>query len=100
MVEKKTFARVFNLCDCKGQPYACSPQTSRASLWVCLSLGGGADAAIPTAPFYFGADLSYVNEMEDCGAKYRAAGTVQDPYALFKAHGFNLVRVRLWNNPD
>ncbi len=68
----------------------------------CVYLWGGAaaHAAIPAAPFYFGADLSYVNEMEDCGAKYRAAGTVQDPYALFKAHGFNLVRVRLWNNPD
>ena len=38
--------------------------------------------------------------MEDCGAKYRAAGRVQDPFALFKAHGFNLVRVRLRNNPD
>ena len=51
-------------------------------------------------PFYFGADLSYVNEMEDCGAKYREGGEPRDPFAIFKAHGANLVRVRLWNDPD
>lgn len=51
-------------------------------------------------PFYFGADLSYVNEMEDCGAHYREGGAVRDPFAIFKDHGANLVRVRLWNDPD
>jgi arabinogalactan endo-1,4-beta-galactosidase len=59
-----------------------------------------AQTAASAEPFYFGADLSYVNEMEDCGAKYRVAGAPHDPFTLFKAHGFNLVRVRLWNNPD
>jgi arabinogalactan endo-1,4-beta-galactosidase len=57
-------------------------------------------AAAATSPFYFGADLSYVNEMEDCGARYRDAGAAQDPFVMLKDHGFNLVRVRLWNNPD
>jgi arabinogalactan endo-1,4-beta-galactosidase len=51
------------------------------------------------APFYFGADLSYVNEMEDCGAHYREHGVARDPFAIFKDHGANLVRVRLWNDP-
>ena len=51
-------------------------------------------------PFYYGADLSYVNEMEDCGATYRDLNNVQkDPYAIFKEAGANLVRVRLWHNP-
>jgi arabinogalactan endo-1,4-beta-galactosidase len=50
-------------------------------------------------PFYFGADLSYVNEMEDCGAHYRENGVVRDPFAIFKDHGANLIRVRLWNDP-
>jgi arabinogalactan endo-1,4-beta-galactosidase len=49
--------------------------------------------------FWFGADLSYVNEMEDCGAKYRDRGAVDDPFHIFKAHGTNLVRVRLWIDP-
>jgi len=50
--------------------------------------------------FYFGADLSYVNEMEDCGAVYKAGGEAKDPYAMFKDYGCNLVRLRLWHTPS
>ncbi|MDC7685114.1 glycosyl hydrolase 53 family protein [Asticcacaulis sp. BYS171W] len=50
--------------------------------------------------YYFGSDLSYVNEMEDCGATYSRDGTPEDVYALFKGSGANLVRIRLWNDPD
>lgn len=50
--------------------------------------------------FYVGADLSYVNEMEDCGAVYRDRGKPQDPFKLFARKGANLVRVRLWHNPE
>lgn len=55
--------------------------------------------AAPEPEFYFGADLSYVNEMEDCGAVYLENGQPRDPFELFQAHGANLVRTRLWNNP-
>lgn len=48
---------------------------------------------------YLGADLSYVNEMEDCGGQYRADGELVDPFALFSQYGANLVRVRLWHTP-
>ncbi|MBB4660401.1 glycoside hydrolase family 53 protein [Parvularcula dongshanensis] len=48
----------------------------------------------------FGADLSYVNEMDDCGAVYRDNGRAEDPYEIFAKHGTNLVRLRLWNDPD
>ncbi len=47
--------------------------------------------------FYFGADLSYVNEMEDCGADYKVNGVSTDPFQIFKDHGANLVRLRLWH---
>jgi len=50
--------------------------------------------------FYFGADLSYVNEMEDCGAVYKVNGNATDPYALFKNNGANLIRLRLWHTPS
>ncbi|WP_299557382.1 glycosyl hydrolase 53 family protein [Seonamhaeicola sp.] len=51
--------------------------------------------------FYKGADLSYVNEMEDCGAVYRnELNEVQDPFEIFADAGTNLVRVRLWHNPS
>src|SRR5687768_4575905 len=50
--------------------------------------------------FYFGVDLSYVNEMEDCGAAYRVNGVDTDPYKIFEEHGANLVRLRLWHTPS
>ncbi|MCB9273496.1 MAG: glycosyl hydrolase 53 family protein [Lewinellaceae bacterium] len=50
--------------------------------------------------FYFGADLSYVNEMEDCGVVYQENGQPKAPYQIFADHGCNLVRLRLWHTPD
>ena len=47
-----------------------------------------------------GVDLSYVNELEDCGAVYRYEGEVADPYAIFAGKGANIVRLRLWHSPD
>ena len=61
--------------------------------------------AIMTFPGYSqdlwrGVDLSYVNEMEDCGAVYRYEGEITDPYAIFANKGANIVRFRLWHDPD
>jgi arabinogalactan endo-1,4-beta-galactosidase len=55
---------------------------------------------IRAQPFYFGADLSYVNELEDCGAVYKVGDKPHDPYTLFKDRGCNLVRLRLWHTPS
>ena len=52
------------------------------------------------AQFVFGVDLSYVNEMEDCGAVYTENGIAIDPYSIFSNHGANLVRLRLWHTPS
>ena len=57
-------------------------------------------AAEPGAERFAGVDLSYVNEVQDCGAEFRVAGKRRDPYELFAEQGANLVRLRLWNNPD
>jgi arabinogalactan endo-1,4-beta-galactosidase len=64
-------------------------------------LSSGSDGIEPTPiEFYYGADLSYVNEMEDCGATYFDDSNVtKDPFLIFKDAGTNLVRVRLWHNP-
>lgn len=51
-------------------------------------------------PFYIGADLSYVNEMEDCGAVYRDKNKKMDPFILFANKGADLVRVRLWHTAE
>jgi arabinogalactan endo-1,4-beta-galactosidase len=65
-----------------------------------LVAGPLAPAEVLMAPQYFaGVDLSYVNEMEDCGAQFRVQGKQRDPYELLAEAGANLVRLRLWNDP-
>lgn len=58
---------------------------------------GGLDA---NRAYFAGGDLSYVNEMDDCGATFRVNDVERDPYELFADAGMNLVRLRLWVNPD
>lgn len=55
-------------------------------------------APVPRGGVYLGADLSYVNEMDDCGAVFRDHGRRVDPFRLMKARGGNVVRVRIWND--
>ena len=63
-------------------------------VWAILTLSPRPPLAdAPT--FYRGVDLSYVNEMDDCGAVYRVNGEARDPYQIFADYGANLVRIRL-----
>jgi arabinogalactan endo-1,4-beta-galactosidase len=68
-----------------------------------LALMAGLIAAFCVPAFaadrYFGADLSFANEIDDCGAVYRENGAQADVYRIFKDHGANLIRIRIWNNP-
>ena len=66
---------------------------------IATAAQAGAPAAPPAGGLYLGADLSYVNEMEDCGAIYRLGGKPIDPFKLLKREGGNIVRVRTWVNP-
>ena len=54
----------------------------------------------PWTQFVMGADLSYVNQVQDYGGVYKDSGVVKDPFIIFKNHGANIVRVRLWHNPQ
>ena len=49
--------------------------------------------------FCMGADLSYVNQIEDHGGVYKDSGNLRDPYHIFKNHGANTIRLRLWHTP-
>lgn len=73
---------------CKTTGFACF-----LALWGLFATTTNAQS------FYFGADLSYVNEMEDCGVVYKEQGTAKDPYQIFADHNCNLVRIRLWHSP-
>jgi len=74
------------------------------TLFNCTSKNEKKEEVIISPPetevFFYGADLSYVNEMEDCGAIYKNSNNeTESPFAIFKEAGANLVRVRLWHNP-
>ncbi|HMJ67648.1 MAG TPA: glycosyl hydrolase 53 family protein [Cyclobacteriaceae bacterium] len=49
--------------------------------------------------FYFGSDLSYVNQIVDHGGIYKVNNAPQDPYRIFRDRGNEVVRLRLWHNP-
>jgi arabinogalactan endo-1,4-beta-galactosidase len=59
----------------------------------------GATAQTEQTLTYYGADLSYVNQIEEHGGVYKNDGEQQSPYVIFKNNGTNLVRLRLWHNP-
>ncbi|MBS2098469.1 glycoside hydrolase family 53 protein [Carboxylicivirga linearis] len=50
--------------------------------------------------FMMGVDLSYINQVEDHGGIYKDNGVEVDPFELFNKKGANVVRLRIWNNPD
>ena len=54
----------------------------------------------PPEGYLFGADLSYVNQVLDHGGVYMEDDLLKNPYAIFKDHGTNLVRLRIWHNPQ
>ncbi|MFN8254993.1 MAG: glycosyl hydrolase 53 family protein [Bacteroidales bacterium] len=49
--------------------------------------------------FCMGADLSYVNQILDHGGIYKDSGNIVNPYKIFKTHGANVIRLRLWHYP-
>jgi arabinogalactan endo-1,4-beta-galactosidase len=80
-----------------------------AALLVTCASQEQAPAATPTLEskrvlyaldqFAMGVDLSYVNQIEDHGGTYRDDSQVRDPFRIFKDHGANIVRLRLWHDP-
>ena len=50
--------------------------------------------------FSMGADLSYAAQMLDKGVVYRDSGVAKDIFTIFKNHGCNTVRLKLWHTPS
>ena len=49
--------------------------------------------------FILGADVSTAEEVESLGGKFYVDGKEQDLFHILHDHGFNAVRLRLWNDP-
>ncbi len=46
-----------------------------------------------------GADISFLPQLEDRGIKFSDKGVEKDAIAILKDHGFNYVRLRIFNDP-
>lgn len=46
-----------------------------------------------------GADISFLPSLEDGGRKFYDNGIQKDAFQLLKDHGFNYIRLRIFNNP-
>lgn len=69
------------------------------SLSGCVNTAGVSDQPLPAVAEWRGVDLSYVNELEACGGRYRDDSGFRDPYAILADAGANVVRLRLWHTP-
>jgi arabinogalactan endo-1,4-beta-galactosidase len=57
-------------------------------------------SAQSAAPFILGADISWVQQREDEGRQFTDNGAPKDIFAIFQEHGFNWIRLRLFNDPS
>jgi beta-galactosidase len=46
-----------------------------------------------------GADISFLQQLEEKGIQFSDKGVKQDAIEILKAHGFNYIRLRIFNNP-
>ncbi|PWV95916.1 arabinogalactan endo-1,4-beta-galactosidase [Paenibacillus cellulosilyticus] len=51
-------------------------------------------------PFYYGADISFLEEIEQAGGMFYEGDTADDCLEILKNNGVNSIRLRLWNNPE
>ena len=69
-----------------------------------LSLGAAAVAASGAAraedEFLKGGDVSLLKRIEDLGGVYREGGRPKDALAIFKGHGANCMRLRIFHRPS
>jgi arabinogalactan endo-1,4-beta-galactosidase len=50
--------------------------------------------------FAFGADLSFLKQVEDKGLAFKESGTLKPGLEIFKSHGFNWIRLRTCVEPS
>jgi arabinogalactan endo-1,4-beta-galactosidase len=69
----------------------------RYALCALLLTGSGAGAC--AAEYAIGADLSFLKQAEDQGAVFKDNGQAKPGLQIFKDHGYNWIRLRLFHTP-
>jgi len=59
----------------------------------------GSAAASQPSPFYLGADISGLTQVENGGGVYMDEDKPGDPLAIFMRNGWTCFRLRIWVNP-
>ena len=57
------------------------------------------ESVIKRSEFVKGIDISMLLEIEENGGIYKENGIPKDALQIFKDHGINFVRLRLWHTP-
>jgi arabinogalactan endo-1,4-beta-galactosidase len=60
---------------------------------------GGSRQPAPPATYIVGADISWVQAAEDRGVRYRDKGVEKGVLEILGDHGFNYIRLRVFNDP-
>ena len=75
---------------------ACTAVVFLMLLCVLPSVPG---CAAPAEDFIIGADISWVQQQEQQGRKFKDSGVERDLLEILKDHGFNYMRLRIFQNP-
>ena len=65
--------------------------------WICLLLCSA--AAVHAADYAVGADLSFLKQAEDRGTVFKDNNEPKPGLQIFKEHGYNWIRLRLFHTP-
>lgn len=74
-------------------------KTLRTNLAVAALLVCAATRGAPAAEYAVGADLSFLKQAEDRGAVFKDGTNAKPALQIFKDHGYNWVRLRLFHSP-
>jgi arabinogalactan endo-1,4-beta-galactosidase len=70
------------------------------SITPMASIAVGARMSLQAADEYaIGADLSFLKQQEDAGKRFKDQGVAKPGLAIFRSHGYNWVRLRLFHTP-
>lgn len=58
------------------------------------------NSSVTNQNFIKGVDVSTLIQIEDNGGVFKENGIIKDPIEIFKSHGLNYVRLKLWHTPN
>lgn len=72
----------------------------RVPSWLVFAGFLAAGASHAAHDYAIGADLSFLRQAEERGTKFRDGGVVKPGLQIFREHGYNWVRLRLFHTPS